>query len=192
MKWERRLRLSHITWERIHYHGSICKCNCSSRCIGRHSTETYRGRRCRWVLMADGTWPRRTRCHRKAHPHTSSCRKESRVEAIGGYHQASKPLFSHQIPPSHKLKILLQKDTERGRNWGTAIKKSHRLLHVNSTINHLTLATTPLQEGRDILPYDFYKVIMRKSSWQHSLGDLISCLLSDNWVGFSFLQIRCT
>lgn len=90
--------------------------------------------------------------------------KGSAVEAIGeGYHQTSKPLFSHQITPRRELKILLQNTTQK--------KEGTEVLPVTAatgfligTVSHLTFATTSLQEGRNILPYDFCKVSMRKRS----------------------------
>lgn len=77
---------NYISGGNFFYHQNICKWNCSSCCSGHHSTGTCRGLRCQWVLMADGTWPHRPRCRRKAHPHTSSCRKGIKMETIGkGY-----------------------------------------------------------------------------------------------------------
>lgn len=85
--------------------------------------------------------------------------KGSRVEATGeGYHKTSKPLFSYQVPLSQELQ----------RQGGTEVLPVSRttLSNTDITINHLTFAFA----GRDILPYNVCKGIMRKSSQQGKSG----------------------
>lgn len=148
---ERGWKISYLVGGTSHYRQNICKWNSSSCCTGRHSTGTYMGPRCPEVLMADGTWPRRPRSHRKAHPYTSSWRKGNGQQRPLEKHSIRLECpfaFSNQVSLNHKCQILLLNMTQR--DGGIEALPTSRdtccWSSVAVTINHLTFATVSLQE----------------------------------------------